>query len=74
MVKKVLNPRVKVTTDPSLKRHYKDLIEAEWQAAMAFVNVTPVNYEYWEDDHSQFVLSDPPADIIAGFEAAISIG
>lgn len=74
VVKKAMDPRVKVETDASLKRKYSGLVEPEWQAAKAFVDVTPVNYEYSEEDHSQFALSDPPAEVITAFEAAISIG
>jgi hypothetical protein len=49
----------------------EELTEAQWQAAIDWVNVEPINYEFWQHDHSRFVIHQPTPDQVDSFNAAL---
>lgn len=50
---------------------FDELTEEQWQAAKAWVDVEPINYEIWDHDHSRFVIHMPTEEQLAAFQAVL---
>lgn len=50
---------------------FEELNEPQWQAAKTWVDQEPINYEFWDDDHSLFILHLPTDEQISAFQTVL---
>lgn len=49
----------------------EELTEAQWQATVDWVNQEPINYEFWDEDHSKFVIHLPTPEQVEAFQSML---